>query len=487
MNKILFSFFVLGWVFASCQEKKAEQQANIIYIIADQWRASAFGYTGDPNARTPNLDKLAAESIHFKNAVSVMPVCTPYRAALMTGKYPTSTGMFMNDLHLPTTEYGLGHVLSDRGYTTAYIGKWHLDGHGRHVFIPPSRRRGFEYWKAAECDHNFNQSHYYEGNNDEKQFWEGYDTYAQTKAAQQYIADQAGKEQPFALVISYGTPHFPHHTAPEDLKQHFPLDEIIFPENVPESMVEELRIEAQGYYAHGEALDQSIGELLASLEELGISDNTLIVFTSDHGEMLGAQGVRVKAKQVPLAEAARVPFLVRYPPLHGKTGKVIETPISTPDIFPTLFGMLELPIPDSYEGDDLSEVIRGNTEMKDRGVLYMQVSPWGVGGEYGREYRAIKTSRHTYVRSLDGPWLLFDDIKDPLQMNNLITNPAYKDLANEMDQHLWKLLSRLGDEFHPAQWYLDKWNLKPGRYGSIPYDMEGNVPSQTPTLTKGNS
>jgi hypothetical protein len=117
----------------------------------------------------------------------------------------------------------------------------------------------------------------------------------------------------------------------------------------------------------------------------------------------------------------------------------------------------------------------------------MQVSPWGVGGEYGREYRAIKTSRHTYVRSLDGPWLLFDDIKDPLQMNNLITNPAYKDLANEMDQHLWKLLSRLGDEFHPAQWYLDKWNLKPGRYGSIPYDMEGNAPSQTPTLTKENS
>jgi len=485
--KIIFTLLVSSFLFASCQEKEVEQPPNIIYILADQWRASAFGYAGDPNVNTPNLDRLAQESIIFKNAVSVMPVCTPYRAALMTGKYPTSTGMFMNDLYLPLTEYGLGDVLVDRGYTTAYIGKWHLDGHGRHAYIPPNRRRGFSYWKAAECDHDYNQSHYYTGNSDKKQFWEGYDVYAQTKDAQQYMAEQVGKEKPFALFLSYGTPHFPYPAAPEDLRKNYPLEDIVLPENVPESMVDAAKKEAQGYYAHCEALDQSIGELLASLDELGISDNTLIVFTSDHGEMLGGHGVRPRAKQVPLAESARVPMLLHFPPIHGKTGRVVETPITTPDIFPTIFGMLGLPIPATYEGDDLSEVLTGNSEIEGHAALYMQLSPWGVAGEYGREYRAVKTSQYTYVRSLEGPWLLFDDINDPLQMNNLVANPDYEDLAIELDQRLWKLLARLGDEFKPAQWYIDKWNLKPGTHGSIPYDKAGNVPTQSPSLKKDSS
>ncbi|NHE58197.1 sulfatase family protein [Cyclobacterium plantarum] len=472
-----------------CNALAQNKKPNIIYIIADQLRASALGYAGDPNANTPNLDQLAQKSFNFKNAVSVMPVCTPYRAALMTGKYPTTTGMFLNDLHLPLSEYGLGDVLADRGYTTAYIGKWHLDGHGRHSFIPPDRRRGFEYWKVAECDHNYNHSHYYTGDSDEKLYWEGYDTYAQTRDAQQYMADQVGKEKPFALFLSFGTPHFPHHTAPEELKQHYPLEDIVLPENVPESMVDGLKIEAQGYYAHCEALDISIGNLLSSLEELGISENTVIVFTSDHGEMMGAHGVRAKAKQVALAEAARVPFLIRYPELNGNAGRTIETPITTPDIFPTLFGMLDLPIPATYEGDDLSEVLTGNKEIKNHAVLYMKLAPWGVGGSYDREYRAIKTSRHTYVRSLDGPWLLFDDINDPLQMNNLAENPSHKKLVGEMDKQLWKLLNKFGDDFKPAQWYIDRWNLKPASHGSIPYSNDGKDQEnpQSPRLTNGTS
>ncbi|WP_163379785.1 sulfatase [Cyclobacterium sp. SYSU L10401] len=483
-QKILFPIFVC---IAFCGTIAAQQKKpNIIYILADQMRASAPGYAGDANVNTPNLDKLAQESYNFRNAVSVMPVCTPYRAALMTGKYPTTTGMFLNDLHLPLSEYGLGDALADRGYITGYIGKWHLDGHGRHSFIPPNRRRGFEYWKVAECDHNYNHSHYYAGNSDEKLYWEGYDTYAQTRDAQQYIANQVGKEKPFALFISYGTPHFPHHTAPEELKKNYPLEDIVLPDNVPASMVEDLKIEAQGYYAHCEALDISIGKLLSSLEELGVSENTLIVFTSDHGEMMGAHGVRAKAKQVALAEASRVPFLIRYPDLHGKTGRTVETPITTPDIFPTIFGMLDLPIPSSYEGDDLSELITENTEIKDHAVLYMKLSPWGVGGEYDKEYRAVKTSRYTYARDLDGPWLLFDDTKDPLQMHNLAGDPSHKALVDKLDQQLWKLLGKIGDEFKPAQWYIDRWNLEPAAHGSIPYSNDGQDQEnpQSPSLTK---
>ncbi|MCL5270644.1 MAG: sulfatase-like hydrolase/transferase, partial [bacterium] len=136
------------------------RRPNILYLFADQWRAKAMGYAGDPNVRTPNLDRLEKESLHFVNAVSVCPVCTPYRAALMTGRYPTSTGMFLNDAYLPDEEVCLAEVLAAAGYATGYIGKWHLDGHGREAYIPPQRRQGWDYWKGAECDHNYNHSHY---------------------------------------------------------------------------------------------------------------------------------------------------------------------------------------------------------------------------------------------------------------------------------------------------------------------------------------
>jgi arylsulfatase A-like enzyme len=117
---------------------------NIVILLADQWRASATGYAGDPNVKTPALDRLAADGISFRNAVSACPVCTPYRATLMTGRWPTSTGMFLNDLYLPDHELCMAEILNRAGYATAYIGKWHLDGHGRDSYIPPERRQGWE-------------------------------------------------------------------------------------------------------------------------------------------------------------------------------------------------------------------------------------------------------------------------------------------------------------------------------------------------------
>jgi arylsulfatase A-like enzyme len=463
----------------ACARGKA--RPNILYILADQWRASATGYAGDLNVRTPNLDKLAKESMLFRNAVSVCPVCTPYRASLMTGRYPTSTGMFLNDAHLPDGELCLAEVLSGEGYHTAYIGKWHLDGHGRSSYIPPERRQGFEYWKGAECDHNYNHSHYYTGTSDKKKFWEGYDVYAQTDDARNFLKDHSADDNPFALFVSYGTPHFPHETAPEEYKAHYPPEKIRLPGNVPESMREEALKEAQGYYAHCEALDKSIGELLKTLEKNGLKESTILVFTSDHGEMLGAQGFLPKTKQVPWSEAANVPFLLRYPVLHGNAGRVVDMPLTTPDIFPTLLGLSGIEIPATVEGKDHSPVIRKGIEPQNSAALYMGVAPFTR--QDCKAYRAIRTSRFTYVRAVDGPWLLFDDVKDPLQMDNLVKKPEHAPLLEKMDKLLQDKLREIGDDFRPPESYITEWGYQPASHGSVPYFGDDLKP-QTPVRQK---
>ena len=447
---------------------------NIVYVLADQWRASATGYAGDPNVKTPNLDKLAKEALNFRNTVSVCAVCTPHRAALMTGRYPTSTGMFLNDAHLPDEELCMAEIFQAAGYATAYIGKWHLDGHGRSSYIPPERRQGWEYWKGAECDHNYNHSHYYTGSSDVKQFWDGYDAFAQTKDAQQYLRQRARSRQPFILFMAYGTPHFPHATAPAEFKALYPPEQIKLPPNVSAAQQQKARQEAQGYYAHCTALDRCVGDLLATLAETGLAANTIFVFTSDHGEMLGTHGVPPTTKQVAWSEAAQVPFLLRLP---AGSGRVVQTPLTTPDILPTLLGLAGLAIPQVIEGEDLSPLIRAGRDA-DRAALYMGVAPF-VRAEFAKEYRAIRTSRYTYVRGLEGPWMLFDDEKDPYQMNNLAGQPEHAALVRELEARLQNQLKRIGDTFRPGPEYIREWGYEIGAHGSVPYNKP-DVKPQTP-------
>jgi arylsulfatase A-like enzyme len=447
---------------AAAQAAPAAQRTNIVFILADQWRAKATGYAGDPNVKTPNLDKLAASCVNLRNAVSVCPVCTPYRASLLTGRFPTSTGMFLNDLHLPDEEVCLAEIFKSAGYDTAYIGKWHLDGHGRSAFIPRERRQGWDYWKVAECDHNYQHSHYYEGDSDERKIWEGYDAYAQTRDAQAYLRTHASSDKPFVLMVSYGTPHFPHGNAPEDLKALYPPESIKLPPNFS-GEEDKARSELQGYYAHCTALDRCVGDLLATLDESGLSKNTLFIFTSDHGEMMGSHGIRPCAKQVAWDESAHVPFLLRLP---GDTrARSVATPVTTPDILPTLLGLAGLPKPAALEGEDLADLLRGGPE-RDRAALYMQVSPFIPDC---LPYRALRTATHTLVRQKDGPTLLFDDASDPFQMNNLADVPASAALRKSLDAALDAELKRIGDDFPSAAEALRRWSLpfKPGQ--SAPY------------------
>jgi arylsulfatase A-like enzyme len=457
------------------------RKPNLVFILVDQWRASATGYEGDTNAMTPNLDRLAGQSLRFRNTVSVCPVCTPYRAALLTGKFPTTTGMFLNDIAFPVEETGMGETLKAAGYATGYIGKWHLDGHGRRAYIPPERRHGWEYWKGAECDHDYNNSHYYLENPPEKKYWEGYDAFAQTKDAQQYIKDHARGEKPFALVVSYGPPHFPLYTAPEEYKKLYEQRPIKVRPNVPEEDRAAAEKALRGYYAQIAAMDKCIGDLLASVDENGLAENTIVIFTSDHGDVMGAHGCRPLMKQVPWDEAARVPFLLRYPPVTGKQGRVTPLPLNTPDILPTLCSLMGIAAPKTVEGDDLAEVVRGTGGPADRAALYMGIAPFGNEPQL-KPYRAIRTKQYTYVRDLNGPWLLFDDVKDPYQMDNLVGKGEHAATQKELDMQLAAAMKRNGDPFHSAEESIAEWGYEVRPHGSIPYrpDSKPQSPRRLP-------
>src|SRR5436190_9750684 len=187
--------FIAGLVSASMAAEQVKRP-NIVFVLADQWRAQAMGYAGDPNVKTPNLDRLESVSVNFTHAVSGLPVCSPCRASLLTGQRATTHGVFLNDAHLRDDAVTFAEVLRSAGYDTGIIGKWHLNGHGRLSFIPREHRQGFDYWKVMECTHAYNNSYYY-GDGPEKLLWPGYDAAAQTDDAQAYIRQHSGSEKPF--------------------------------------------------------------------------------------------------------------------------------------------------------------------------------------------------------------------------------------------------------------------------------------------------
>lgn len=444
---------------------KAKEKPNVIFILTDQWRSTAFGYAGDPNVQTPNIDKFSDEAIIFKNCVSVCPVCTPYRAALLTGKYPTSTGMFMNDLYLPERELCMAEIFKSAGYNTAYYGKWHLDGHGRFNNVQPYRRQGFDYWKALECSHDYNNMAYYENEDFELKHWDKYSPFAIVEDAGNYLETLANNTNPFLLFISLATPHFPHNTAPEEYKKLYLPEELVLSKNVEEEKFPNLREELQGYYAHCTATDKAIGNLLEKIKELGLYDNSIIIFTSDHGELMGSHGVRPKEKQLAWDEAVKVPFLIRYPGIANNKGTEVFSPLTTPDILPTMLSLSDIHIPDCIEGEDISRIVKNPQKNEDRAVLFMSVSPFATTPF--TEYRGVKTEKYTYVKTPDEATMLFDNSKDPYQMDNLINKPEFKELQSTMDKLLTKELKSIGDaDFKPSEYYREKFGYDKR---SIPY------------------
>ncbi len=463
MRKVIILLIVLTGI-VSCSKEPIKP--NVIYVFADQWRAQATGYAGDVNALTPNLDQLAQEGINFKNAVSTCPSCTPYRASLLTGMYSTTHGLLLNDILLDPDSESMAKIYKKAGYNTAYWGKWHVGGPFRLGYISEANRQGFDYWKVMECTHNYMDSWYYDGNDRNRKQWEGYDAHAQAKDLCTYISDHADDDKPFLAVLSWGPPHDPYDQVPEAyLKMYADLTKIALRDNVPEEYKEEALKMLQGYYAHIAALDESMGWIVQQIKESGIEDNTILIFTSDHGDMVGSKGMKYKSN--PWDEAIMVPFLLKYP--HAiKQKRSIEMPIGTPDILPTMLGLCDINTDLEFEGSDFSDIVIGKEDEFDNAALITNPTKNVVK----KEFRGVRTSRYTYVEDLDGPWLLYDNENDPYQSTNLILTEGNEKLKAELKVELTQALVKANDEFLPEQDYLERFGVYITKGGYPPFTME---------------
>ena len=194
-----------------------------------------------------------------------------------------------------------------------------------------------------------------------------------------------------------------------------------------------------------------MGDLMQTLEETGLADNTIVVYTSDHGDMLHSRGAM--KKQQPWDESLRVPFLLRWPAKLRNRSRNISMPLDTPDIMPTLLGLTEVAIPEEVEGIDRSKVILGIEDPDpDHAALIQCPSPFGQWNRErgGREYRGVRTTRYTYCRDLNGPWLLYDNETDPFQLDNLVNQPTHAALQKQLDDRLNELLAQRKDAFLPG-------------------------------------
>ncbi|MBI3886878.1 MAG: sulfatase-like hydrolase/transferase [Opitutae bacterium] len=309
------------------------RRPNIVWIVTTQWRAQACGYAGDPNARTPWLDALASESTNYPQAVTPHPMGPQARAALLTGKLCPLNGVSDYWDPLPVDQRTIAHAMRERGYTTAFFGKWHLAERDRDValvgeahakmLVPEQRRGGFEFWEGFESGFLINDPWLHGTRLAEPRHFKGYQSDVVGERAARWMQESHGA--PYFCVVSLEPPH-PPYDAPAPHLKAYDAGAIVLRANVPRGGETEAqaRRELAGYYRHLEATDRAVGRLLA---EIGLGE-TVVVFTSVHGDMHGSHGHFRKGW--PYEESVRVPLLVRHPAGAPKTDGSIVSLVDLP-------------------------------------------------------------------------------------------------------------------------------------------------------------
>ncbi|MYC65584.1 MAG: sulfatase [Acidobacteriia bacterium] len=443
---------LLGAVGCGSQQDR-EPRMNVLFLFPDQMRAQAMGCMGNPDVKTPNLDRLAAEGVLFRNHFANSPVCCPARAIILTGKYAHTNGMIANDLRLRESETSLAELFAEAGYRTGFVGKWHLDGGPRQPgWIPPgARRQGFEFWAANEVSHAHFDTQYFRDDPEPIPI-KTFEASVWTDIGVEFLRQTKQDERPFFLTVQMGPPHDPY-IAPDEYMALYDPDAIALRPNfdgdtsdrelVPSPYVETPgRKEIAAYYAMVTAVDDQVGRILGELDELGLRDNTIVIVSSDHGDMLGSHGTRLKRK--PWEESIRVPGIVRHP--GAPAGRETDALFSHVDIAPTLLSLCGLPVPPEMQGASLAPVVLGQAESGPSAAYFQIFGPFLAGG-VERGWRGLRTDRFMYARTKDAPWVLYDLEADPYELKNLVADPEAGPTLAELDAELARWMEKTGDSW----------------------------------------
>ena len=427
---------------------------NILFIFSDQQRYNTLGCTGNTIIQTPNFDRIAHEGVCFEQAFSSCPICSPYRAQILTGKYAHANGVVDNEYRL-SEQQTIAQALKEVGYKTAYVGKWHL-GYGP---FPVEKRYGFDYMAAYDCQHNYYNTTYYE-NTEGPVAINGWAPSGETDLAIRYLQKHRDNDEdtPFFLMLSWGPPHWPYDQYPDDFQKYNPGD-IDLPPNVPDQLSEFARREIAQYYGNISALDNEMGRIFTWLDDNNLSENTILCFSSDHGDHLSSHGygkpmdmwlhhTKRASKATPYEESIHIPFLLRYPK-RVVAGQRTDTLFNSVDVMPTLLSLAGVSGHLDVQGQDLSHAVLGR-EGPEPDSIYLQIlgQGWPHRGDWVGFWRGIRTHRWIYAR-----WhgtaevVLFDRENDPYEMDNLAGNPEFTDIQILMENRLKQWMSDTGDPF----------------------------------------
>lgn len=450
-----------------------QKRPNLLYIFPDEFRMQSMSCMKQDPVLTPNIDKLAAEGLVLRDVVSNYPVCTPYRGMLMTGKYPFASGLTTNcntihnqyDVRLKPEEICFSDVLNTAGFETGYVGKWHLDppeepyeyleprrndGIIWDAFTPKERRHGFRFWYSYGCCDNHNEPHYWSDDRVEDRIDAAqWSTEHEADVIVDYLLNKGSEKRdpnkPFALFWSTNPPHMPFHMVPDRYKKVYESlsqEELLGRANVQEKSAE-LERDARNYFAMVTGVDDQIGRVLQALETAGLAEDTIVIFTSDHGEMMGSHGLM--GKSVWYEESMVVPFIIRWKGVIEPGERSLL--LSAPDLMPSILSLLGCGdgIPSGVQGENYAKAILGEDGPRPDAALYMQMHP----RDMSQGNRGIKTERYTYVierKKGQEIRLLFDNVSDPYQLEN--RSEQHSDVVVELEAEMIKRLIRIGDPWY---------------------------------------
>ncbi len=443
------------------------KRPNLVFVFPDQWRGQALGFLGEDPVVTPNLDRFAKESLVLPQAVANYPLCSPYRGMLLSGKYSHANKVTGN-CRADRAQYGVelqesdvcwSDVLKGQGYSMGYIGKWHLDA-PREPFIeanpkwntwcPPERRHGFDYWYSYGTYNDHNRPMYWDNDagRDEYHFVNQWGPEHEADKAIDYISNKDGNlrdpNNPFALVVSMNPPHPPYNKYPEKYRDPYAdksLEDLLVRPNVdPER--DKVKNNMRDYFASITGVDEQFGRIVQAIDDAGLKEETIVVFTSDHGDCVGTHGQ--DSKNNPFEESIRVPFMIRWPG-KIKTGQD-DLLLSTPDIYPTLLELMGCAeeIPASVHGDSHAGIFRGLEGERPSSQLYLKIASekpeLGTRGVRTRRYKLVMEA----VENKPLKTSLFDLENDPYELENLADHES--DVVSLLiDSELKPWLEKTGD------------------------------------------